>query len=188
MLNLVAVQVMNYLLAGPLHRHDGGLGRRADPADAAPPREPWLPILRHGTQLHLGVLVAVLAAVAAYVLLWRTSFGFRLRAVGLSRDAARYAGMPVARTTTLALTLSGALCGLAGRDPRVRQRLAPHGHRRHLDRVHRLGRLQRHRRGAVRRAEPAVDDPRRRSSSAGCSWAATRCRSRRACRPTSSSR
>ena len=78
------------------------------------PENSWLPILRHGTQLHLGVVVAVLAAVAAYVLLWRTSFGFRLRAVGLSRDAATYAGMSVARTTTLALTLSGALCGMAG--------------------------------------------------------------------------
>ena len=78
------------------------------------PESSWLPILRDGTQLHLGVVVAVLAAVAAYVLLWRTSFGFRLRAVGLSREAATYAGMPVARTTTLALTLSGALCGMAG--------------------------------------------------------------------------
>jgi len=114
MLNLVAVQVMNYLLAGPLHdttaQSVGGL----IPQTRLLPESSWLPILKDGTQLHLGVLVALLAALAVYVLLWRTSFGFRIRAVGLSRDAATYAGMPVARTTTLALTLSGSLCGMAG--------------------------------------------------------------------------
>jgi general nucleoside transport system permease protein len=56
----------------------------------------------------------VLAAFAVYLLLWRTSFGFRIRAVGLSRQAATYAGMPVKRTITAAMTLSGAMCGLAG--------------------------------------------------------------------------
>ncbi|MGZ8605942.1 MAG: ABC transporter permease, partial [Actinomycetota bacterium] len=73
-----------------------------------------LPVLVGGTQLHAGVIVAVLAAVLAYFLLWRTGFGFRLRAVGLSREASGYAGMPVKRTITLALTLSGAMSGLAG--------------------------------------------------------------------------
>jgi ABC-type uncharacterized transport system permease subunit len=114
MLNLVAVQIMNYMLAGPLHDNTAESVGGLIPQTRLLPENSWLPILRDGTQLHLGVLVAVLAAVAAYVLLWRTSFGFRLRAVGLSREAATYAGMPVARTITLALTLSGALCGMAG--------------------------------------------------------------------------
>ena len=114
MMNLVAVQVMNYMLAGPLHDKTADSVGGLIPQTRLLPESSWLPILRGGTQLHLGVLVALLAAVAAYVLLWRTSFGFRIRAVGLSRDAATYAGMPVARTTTLALTLSGALCGMAG--------------------------------------------------------------------------
>jgi general nucleoside transport system permease protein len=114
MLNLVAVQIMNYMLAGPLRDKTAESVGGLIPQTRLLPESSWLPILRHGTQLHLGVLVAVLMAVAAYVLLWRTSFGFRLRAVGLSREAATYAGMPVARTTTLALTLSGALCGMAG--------------------------------------------------------------------------
>ena len=55
-----------------------------------------------------------LAAVLVYVLLWRTTLGFRLRAVGLSREASRYSGMSVKGTITLALTLSGAMAGLAG--------------------------------------------------------------------------
>jgi simple sugar transport system permease protein len=113
MLNIVAVQIMNYLLSGPLvDKSFSGFSlipqtkRLAVQAD--------LPILIHGTQLHSGVLFAVLAAVAAYVLLWKTGLGFRLRAVGLSREASSYAGMPVKRTIVLALTFAGAMAGLAG--------------------------------------------------------------------------
>jgi general nucleoside transport system permease protein len=115
MLNLVAVQLMNYLLAGPMvDRSITGSVGGLIPQTQLLSSHSWLPILIPGTQLHLGVLVAVLVAVAAYFLLWRTSFGFRVRAVGLSREASTYAGMPVRRTITLAMTLSGAMCGLAG--------------------------------------------------------------------------
>jgi len=115
MLNLVAVQLMNYLLAGPMVDHTAGsiIGGLI-PQTRLLSKHSWLPILIPGTQLHLGVLIAVLVAIAAYFLLWRTSFGFRIRAVGQSRDASRYAGMPVKRTITYAMTLSGAMCGLAG--------------------------------------------------------------------------
>jgi ABC-type uncharacterized transport system permease subunit len=114
MLNLVAVQLMNYFLAGPMRdRTEESVGGLI-PQTRLLPESSWLPILKGGTQLHLGVLISILVAVGVYVLLWRTSFGFRIRAVGLSRDAATYAGMPVQRTTMLALTLSGAMCGIAG--------------------------------------------------------------------------
>jgi simple sugar transport system permease protein len=113
MLNIVAVQVMNYLLAGPLV-DDEFSGFSAIPQTARLSPNADLPRLLGDTRLHGGVLVAVLAAVAAYALLWRTGLGFRLRAVGLSREASAYAGMPVKRTITLALTISGALSGLAG--------------------------------------------------------------------------
>ena len=129
MLNLVAVQLMNYLLAGPLVDHTSSVGGLI-PQTRLLSSHSWLPILAHGTQLHLGVPIAVAVAVAVYVLLWRTSFGFRIRAVGLSREAATYAGIPVARTTTLALTLSGAMCGLAGAMLVFGSDLAPDGHRR----------------------------------------------------------
>jgi simple sugar transport system permease protein len=113
MLNIVAVQIMNYLLSGPLI-DDEFSGFSAIPQTERLSPNADLPVLIGGTQLHAGVIVAVLAAVLAYFLLWRTGFGFRLRAVGLSREASGYAGMPVKRTITLALTLSGAMSGLAG--------------------------------------------------------------------------
>jgi simple sugar transport system permease protein len=66
------------------------------------------------TRLHAGVLLAILVAVLVYVLLWRTTLGFRIRAVGLSPKAARRAGIRVERYAVLALLLSGALAGLGG--------------------------------------------------------------------------
>jgi general nucleoside transport system permease protein len=114
MLNLVAVQFMNYLLSGPMVAHSGYAVGGLIPQTQLMPRNSWLPTLIAGTQLHLGVLIAVLLAVAVYVLLWHTSVGFRIRAVGLSREASRYAGMSVKSTMTLAMTLAGALSGVAG--------------------------------------------------------------------------
>jgi ABC-type uncharacterized transport system permease subunit len=114
MLNIVAVQLMNYLLAGPLldKTQNTTFARIPQTTRLSPNGD--LPVLVHNTGLHAGVIVALLAAVAAYLVLWRTTLGFRLRAVGLSREASRYGGMPVKRTITLALTLSGAMAGLAG--------------------------------------------------------------------------
>jgi simple sugar transport system permease protein len=114
MLNLVAVQVMNWLLAGPMVDKTQNSTYGLIPETKLLPRNSWLPIIVPNTQLHLGVLVAVLVSVGVWVLLYRTSFGFRLQAVGLSRDASRYAGMPVKRTMTLAMTISGAMCGIGG--------------------------------------------------------------------------
>ncbi len=115
MLNLVAVQLVNYLLSGPMIDRSESfavVGRIPQTRLLSP--NSWLPILIPGTQFHLGVVIAVLVAIAAWVLLRRTSFGFRIRSVGLSTAASNYAGMPVKRTITMALTLSGAMCGLAG--------------------------------------------------------------------------
>jgi general nucleoside transport system permease protein len=113
MLNIVAVQIMNYLLSGPLVDKSFS-GFSLIPQTKRLPVQADLPAMVHGTQLHLGALIAVLVAGGAYVLLWRTGLGFRLRAVGLSREASSYAGMPVKRTIVLALTLAGAMAGLAG--------------------------------------------------------------------------
>lgn len=115
MLNLVAVQVMNYLLSGPLVNKSQSFAITGlIPQTKLLSEHAWLPTIVSGTQLNLGVVIAVAVAIAVYFLLWRTGFGFRIRAVGLSRDAAGYAGMPVKRTMMNAMILSGACCGLAG--------------------------------------------------------------------------
>lgn len=114
MLNIVAVQFMNFMLRSPLiDPLEVERGTRI-PQTARLSDNAALPTLIGGTRLHLGVVVAVVAAVGAWVLLWRTPLGFRLRAVGHSPDAARAAGIPVQRSIVTALALSGSLAGLAG--------------------------------------------------------------------------
>ncbi len=114
MLNVVAVQLMNYLLRGPLiDPLEVERGTRI-PQTERLVESADLPRILGSGRFHIGPLIAVLAAVVAYILLWRTPIGYRIRAVGQNKDAARYAGIPVKRTTVLALTMSGALCGLAG--------------------------------------------------------------------------
>jgi simple sugar transport system permease protein len=62
----------------------------------------------------LGALIAVVLAILVYILLWRTTWGYRIRAVGQNPDASKYAGIKVKNYIVLALILSGAFAGLAG--------------------------------------------------------------------------
>jgi simple sugar transport system permease protein len=66
------------------------------------------------TRLHAGVILAVIFAILAWFLLWKTTIGFRIRAVGLNPRASRRAGIRVERYAALAMLLSGALAGLGG--------------------------------------------------------------------------
>jgi simple sugar transport system permease protein len=66
------------------------------------------------TLLHNGIVIAVVLAVVVYILLWRTTIGYRIRAVGKNPRASRYAGIKVKQYTMLSLVLSGGFAGLAG--------------------------------------------------------------------------
>ena len=62
----------------------------------------------------LGIILAVITVVLVWFFLEKTRTGYELKAVGYSRSAAKYAGIRVGRSMVLAMTLSGALAGLAG--------------------------------------------------------------------------
>ena len=66
------------------------------------------------TDVNIAFLLAILVAVLIWFLLYRSKLGFELRAVGFNRDAAEFAGMPVARNTVLAMAIAGGISGLAG--------------------------------------------------------------------------
>lgn len=114
MLNIVAVQGMNFLLGGPLMDPAEVEAGSRIPQTMRLARGADLPLLVKNSRLNAGVIIAILAAIVVYIFLWRMTYGFRIRAVGLNPHASRYAGMHVERQVVLALTLSGALCGLAG--------------------------------------------------------------------------
>jgi general nucleoside transport system permease protein len=65
-------------------------------------------------RVHAGLIIAILAAVVFAVLLWRSSLGYEIRALGQSQKAARYAGVSARRTIIVTMLIAGAFSGLAG--------------------------------------------------------------------------
>ena len=113
MMNAIAVQLMNFLLSGPMIDPVQASKASQIPQTARLSKVFDLPRLVP-TRLHLGALIAVILAVLVYILLWRTTLGYRIRAVGQNPNASRYAGIDVKKQIMLALILSGAFAGLAG--------------------------------------------------------------------------
>ena len=113
MMNAIAVQLMNFLLSGPMIDPVQASKASKIPQTARLAKAFDLPRLVP-TRLHLGALIAVVLAFLVYILLWRTTLGYRIRAVGQNPHASRYAGINVKKQIVLALFLSGAFAGLAG--------------------------------------------------------------------------
>lgn len=106
LLNFVALQLLALAVQGPLQE-----ASRAYPQSDALPAAALLPAWG---RLHVGVALAAVLAIATWALVFRSALGFRLRAVGLSPVAARFAGISPERHGVVALGLAGALSGLAG--------------------------------------------------------------------------
>lgn len=74
----------------------------------------YLPTILPGTRIHLGFVLAVLAAVLIWILLYKTPLGFRIRAVGYNRSAAKLGGIRPERISVISFLIAGGLAGLAG--------------------------------------------------------------------------
>ena len=107
MLNYVALALLSWLVAGPLRLTNSPQPVTAGIGQAA------LPILV-GRDGHIGILIALAAVPLLWFLLYRTTIGFEIRAVGANADAARYAGMRPRMIILLTMALAGGLAGLAG--------------------------------------------------------------------------
>ncbi len=118
MLNQIALQLMNYLLNGVLLDPDqkDRINRIPKTArieeHAKLPRIDWF--TDTPTRLHAGLIVGLVLAVVVYILLWRTTLGYRIRAVGQSDRASRYAGINVKRQVLYSILISGGCAGIAG--------------------------------------------------------------------------
>ncbi|HEX5387194.1 MAG TPA: ABC transporter permease [Gemmatimonadales bacterium] len=109
LLNFVAESLVSWMVQGPLQEATR-IYPESDPISEAA-RLPVLP----GTRLHLGFLLAVLAAVLSWYVLARTVWGFKLLAVGTGPRAAEISGRISPKVVAaVALVASGALAGLAG--------------------------------------------------------------------------
>jgi len=110
MLNYVSYLVVDLALRQVFFQLPG----RDDPISKNILPSATLPRLLPDERLHWGLIIALLAAVAVWWLLFRSTKGFEFRAVGLNPSAARYAGMNISRTIILTMMISGGLAGLAG--------------------------------------------------------------------------
>ena len=110
MLNFVAIQLVAYLVHGPL----------GDPAGIYPQspsiaQSTWLPRIIPGSRLHAGFAIAVVASVAAWFVMRHMASGFRLRLVGANPATAWISGgVNVNKVTVGAFLVSGGIAGLAG--------------------------------------------------------------------------
>lgn len=110
MLVYVAELLLSYLMHGALMDPDGfGFPQSRLFSDG------WLlPIVIPGTRLHIGIVLALVAAVAGWLYLSRSFSGFKLQVGGIAPMAARYAGFSSRSSLWVCLLVSGGLAGLAG--------------------------------------------------------------------------
>lgn len=110
MLTYVAALLLDWLVRGPFKDPAGfGFPESTDYTDAF-----LMPVLIQGTRLHLGLVFAVVIAIALWLMMARTLQGFRIRVIGTAPRAGAFAGFSEHRTIWFVLLLSGGLAGLAG--------------------------------------------------------------------------
>jgi len=112
MMNYIALYLSHYLVNGPIK----------DPKITSPYSREILSTAKlwrffgEGSPIRVnsGIVIAIAAAILVYYLLFRTTIGYRIRAVGFNPEAARYGGINVQKNVVAAMFISGALAGLAG--------------------------------------------------------------------------
>ncbi|WP_281967338.1 ABC transporter permease [Roseovarius nanhaiticus] len=110
LINFIFLLFISMLLEGPL-KDPMGMGWPKSPRLIDEAR---LPRMAEGLRLHWGFGLALIAAVITWIIGARTTLGYEMRAVGLNREAAEFAGIPVGRVLIKTALLSGGLAALAG--------------------------------------------------------------------------
>ncbi|ADZ70884.1 ABC transporter permease [Polymorphum gilvum] len=110
LLNFVVLLIVSLLLEGPL-KDPMGMGW---PQSRRLVAEARLPRIVEELRLHWGFALALIAAATVWLIQARTTLGYEMRAVGLNRRAAEFAGIPVNRVIVKTALLSGGLAALAG--------------------------------------------------------------------------
>ena len=112
MLNYVAFHFNNFMMLSVFQSKD------RYKTDFFPPtallKDQFLEGMTNGSRLNWGFVPVILAILAFWFIINKTTFGYSLRAVGYNKEAARYAGMKVNRNIVLSMMIAGAFAGLAG--------------------------------------------------------------------------
>ncbi len=113
MMNYVALETVSYTVRNIIQSpHFDTESARVLPSASL--RLEWMKTMFDGSNLNIGLFIAIIAALIYAFVLNRTTFGFELKSVGFNKDASEYAGIKVNRRILHSLMISGALAGLAG--------------------------------------------------------------------------
>lgn len=110
LINFIMILFISMLLEGIL-KDPMGMGWPRSPKIIA---DAQLPKLIARTRLHLGFIIAIIAAVVVWIIMKKTTLGYEMRAVGHNAEAAHYAGIPVNQVLMKTALLSGGLAALGG--------------------------------------------------------------------------
>ena len=116
MTNYIGMLLVNHLILTNIFDTNRGTALRI-PNESALPSFGLENIFADGARtsgINIGIILAILSAIVIYIVLEKTTFGYELKACGLNKDAALYAGINAKRNIVLSMTISGALAGLAG--------------------------------------------------------------------------
>lgn len=130
MLNWIALYLCNFVVASDVfHQPDStstyminesgftsilSNWKTSDAGIKALSNTPWLSEVLIKTDVNIGIIIAIIMAVVISILLYKSTKGYELRAVGLNKDAAEFAGINVNRNIIQSMVIAGALSGLAG--------------------------------------------------------------------------
>jgi general nucleoside transport system permease protein len=109
LLNSVITFIVSYLLNGPW-RNPVSMWPQSPEIGAG---EVFFKLIPQ-TRLHFGFVIAVVVLLIEWFVLTRTSFGMKMRAVGMSKDGAKFAGIKVDKTVLIVALISGGIAGIAG--------------------------------------------------------------------------
>lgn len=109
MLNYISYATLGFLVLQPYFKENGPNPQTREIAGSA-----FLPTFFPRHDLNYGFIIAILTAFVIWFVLYRTSFGFNIRAVGFNEKAAEYSGVNIQRSIVMAMLISGLLAGFGG--------------------------------------------------------------------------
>ncbi len=108
-MNFIAMFIIAWLTTGVLKDPN-----TFNPRTRFLPESTWLPLINPEYRLHVFIFLVVIIAFFIYIMLYKTTIGYKIRAVGQNPMAAEHGGVNVTRGVITAGLLSGGIAGLAG--------------------------------------------------------------------------
>ncbi|RXM77747.1 ABC transporter permease [Clostridium tetani] len=108
MMNFIAMHLSNYLTMGPFHKEGSASTHLIQPSAEL------YRFLGENNRLSVGLFIGIIFSVLVYILFWKTTTGYEIRAVGLSPTSAEYGGINIKKNIILAMVISGIVAGIGG--------------------------------------------------------------------------